>query len=232
VITNYNIRKLYLLILLMFPVFQIYFSISCAESEKPDRHHEINLSSGRYTIYVVNYNLHTGIIIPVENESIRRISALKHFKNYSFTEFGWGEEKFYQNPDENYFMAAKAILFPNRSVIRVEGRSRIGDGFIGWSDYTLKMTLTEEQYINLLIFIENSFRKDSDNNPFIASKKYSGAVIFFQSVYKYHLFNTCNTWAAHAFKSAGLDVSTFFIITDKQLYDELKQRGTVIKYLK
>ncbi len=187
--------------------------------------------TGQYSIYIINYSFHTGIVIPVNSESIVAVTALVYFKQFSFTDIGWGEEKFYQNPDDNYCMGARAILLPNRSVLRVEGYNS-SDNFILWSNYVVMLNLTKEQYFKLLAFINQSFAKQSSNDLIIASEKHSGDVIFFNSIYRYHLFNTCNTWIAEALKVSGLDVSPFFTITAGQLYNEIKNKGRVVKPLK
>jgi len=203
----------------------------CSGSEKSNSIREYNPDSGQYTIYIINYSFHTGIVIPVNEESINSVAALDYFKKFSFADIGWGEEKFYQNPDESFCMGARAVLLPNNSVLRIEGYNSSGD-FILWSNYVVQLNLTKEQYIKLLKYINESFLKTGSNNTVIASENNSGSVIFFRSVYKYHLFNTCNTWIAEALKISGLDVSSFLTITAGQLYDQIKDKGRVIKAAK
>lgn len=225
-------KKFNFILLSLFFFALMFISLSCTGTENLSRGEEINTSSGMYTIYIINNNLHTGIVLPVDNESTHAISAVKHFKNFSYTDIGWGEEKFYQEPEDNFCMGARAILLPNTSVIRIEGYSSFTDDIIGWSDYTVMMSLSKNQYIKLISFIEKSFTRDEGNELIITKQKHSGSIIFFKSVYKYHLFNTCNTWIAEALKASGLDVSPFFVITAGQLYNEIKDKGKVLKHLK
>jgi len=213
-------------------IAQILFSFSCTGNEKLNREYEINSSSGQYKVYIINSNMHTGIVIPVNAESINKIRAMQNFKSFQFTDIGWGEEKFYQDPEENFCMGARAILWPNTSIIRIEGYRSIDGSFISWSDFTVQLTLSPNQFIKLCEFIDNSFRRSHENNLIITSEKGAGRVIFFKSVLKYHLFNTCNTWVAEALKSADFDISPFLILTAGQLYDEIKDRGTIVKALK
>jgi len=203
---------------------------SCSGSENPGIIPDGRSIPEQYSIYIINYSFHTGIVIPVNNESLNAVTALVYFKQFSFTDIGWGEEKFYQNPGDNYCMGARAILLPNRSVLRIEGYSS-RDNFILWSNYVVQIYLTKEEYLKLLAFISQSFAKQG-SDLIIASEKHSGEVIFFNSIYRYHLFNTCNTWIAEALKVSGLDVSPFLTITAGQLYDEIKDKGRVIKALK
>lgn len=225
-------NKLNFIRLVIFICSLIYIPLSCTGTENLSMGEEFNTRSGLFTVYIINNNLHTGIILPVDKETSHAISALKHFKNFRYTDIGWGEEKFYQDPDDNFCMGARAILLPNTSVIRIEGYSSFTEDIIGWSDYAVMLSLSKDQYIKLISFIENSFMRDEGNELIITKQKHSGSVIFFKSVYKYHLFNTCNTWIAEALKASGLDVSSIFIISASQLYNEIKDKGKVLKSLK
>jgi len=228
----YFMRRLKIILVIILFVPEIYFSVSCKGSDQFNKQEEINTSAGEYTVYIINNNLHTGIVIPVNSESISHISSLKYFKNFELIDIGWGEEKFYQDPQDSFCMGARAILLPNTSVVRMEGYGSIADCSISWSDFTVRLILSKDQFIKLAKFIDDSFRKETGDELIITSKKHSGHIMFFKSVYRYHLFNTCNTWVAAAIKYAGFDVSPFFIITATQLYNEIKDQGTVLKSLK
>lgn len=219
-------KKNFLFVLIS--VTLIFLSLLCTGVEKLNRDDEINNSSGQYTVYVINNSYHTGIIIPVDSESIRIISALKYFNKFQFIEIGWGEEIAYQDPVDNYWHDLKAVILTNPSVIRFEGYKSITERFINWSNYTIELKLSTEQFTKLVEFIDQSFIKEN-NEPISTSKRQSGEVIFFKSVYTYHLFNTCNTWVAKALKNSGLEVSPFFVITAGQLYNKIKNQGRVLK---
>lgn len=212
-------------------LFLLIIYLSCASPGKKQSKHD-TLSSGKhYTIYVVNNNLHTGILIPVISESAQTITALKNFSEYKYTDFGWGEENVYQSPVDTFCMDAKAILLVNSSVVRVEGHNESIESIVRWSDFTVKFSLTVEQFQLLCKFINDSFFQTSGSEPVISSEKSSGRIIFFRSVHNYHLFNTCNTWVANALEFSGLEVSGSVIITASGLYKAIKDHGTVLKPL-
>lgn len=213
-------------------IFQVFISVSCSGNEVLNSADVPGNAADQYTVYIVNNNLHTGIIIPVNGESLKRISGMKFFMNFMYADIGWGEERFYQDPDDNFCMAARAVFFPNSSVIRMEGYDSVGPYFVSWSDYTVELIFTREQFIKLSDFIGNSFKKDTTEDFIVASKRHSGSVIFFKSVYRYCLFNTCNTWVADALKNSGFEVSGFPVITARQLYYGIRDKGIVLKPLK
>jgi len=224
---KFNCRLLILLLSI-----EIYLSVSCTAGEKLNRDGGDIIPPGQYTVYIINSSIHTGIIIPVDKESSRAISALNYFKDFQFADIGWGEETAYQDLEDNYWHYVKAVIISNPSVNSIEGYRSLGDGFYSWSDFTVMLSLSSVQYSRLISFIGNSFTKDRGNEVIITSKRHLGQMIFFKSVYRYHMFNTCNTWVARALQSSGLDVSPFFVITANQLYNEIKNRGTVLKALK
>jgi hypothetical protein len=158
-----------------------------------------------------------------------KINALKYFTDYEYEDFGWGEEDVYHSPADTFCMDARAILLINSSVVRVEGRNESLNSIINWSDFTVKFSLSLEQFILLCGFINESFFIDPANEPVITSRTSSGRVIFFRSVRKYYLFNTCNTWIADALKHSGIEISGSLIITSGRLYNAIKDHGTVLK---
>jgi len=225
-------RKFKRIMIILILHFCLFISVSCTAVEKPAKNGDLNISRGQYTVFIINNRIHTGIIIPVNTESLRVVSALKYFENFRYTDIGWGEETAYQDREDIYWHYVKAVLFPNPSVICIEGYNAIGDDFFSWCDFAVMLSLSAGQFIKLISFIENSLKKDQGNEVIITSKRHFNGMIFFKSVHRYHMFNTCNTWIARALQSSGLNISPFFVITAGQLYNEIKNLGTVLKPMK
>ena len=154
---------------------------------------------------------------------------MKNFINYKYIDIGWGDEDFYQNPDPDYLLGAKAILVPTNSVIRIEGSDLTINKIVEWGDFSIRFDLTGEQFKNLCEFINDSFSKDNDKNLIISSQKNNNRIIFYKSRLKYHLFNTCNTWIAEAFENCGFEISSSSVITAENLFEEISKHGTVLK---
>ena len=182
-----------------------------------------------YEVYIVNKNIHTGIIIPVNEISRRMIEALTLFPESEYADFGWGEEVFYQSPGKKYCLGIRAVLIPSSSVMRVEGFSNLLEEVVRWSGYAIRFTLTEREFERLCGYIDSSFSRGENGELLETSRKLGGEIVFFKSVYRYHLFNTCNTWVARALENAGLDVSPLLVITAGNLYDEVNGAGIVLK---
>lgn len=182
-----------------------------------------------YTIYIINRDIHTGLIIPVNAVSKKNISAIMFFENAAYIDFGWGEEVVYQTPNETLSMDAKAIFIPSSSVLCAEGLNLNLDMLVGWSDYAVEFKLTEEEFGRICMFVDKSFTRDTDGRLIKTSVRSGGDVIYFKSVHTYCLFNTCNTWIAEALSQAVPGISPFMVITKSGLYDEIKDKGTLLK---
>ena len=82
-------------------------------------------------------------------------------------------------------------------------------GFIR-SDYisdAVSVTISEQQYQELVDHIDAAFERDADGQRIqIAGEAYFQTDGFFRAKGRYHLLNTCNSWAGRALKAAGVKV--------------------------
>lgn len=182
-----------------------------------------------HEIYLINQSWHTGILIPVNNTTKELFPVLKLFEGKNYVDIGWGDEEFYQHPDFDLYLAAKAILYPTRSVLRIEGHISSIESIINWSEYIIKFKLNDDGLKGIANFINKTFQYDSNGNFIITSHRAEGSIIFFRSKFMYHLFNTCNTWAAEVLNAAGFKIDFLGIITAEQLFSKVKKFGEVLK---
>ncbi len=181
-------------------------------------------------VYIAKIDWHVGIILKLDENSVKNIKALENFKDFNFVDIGWGDADFYQsNDDFDLYLASKAILLPTESVIRIHGYNQSIDQIIDWRDYAIEVRLQNDQYEKLCKFIDNSFSRDSANNLLITSERNNKRVTFFSSIHKYHLFRTCNTWVAEALYFADQNIDPSNIITSEELFYELVKIGIPLK---
>lgn len=188
-----------------------------------------SFSQKRIEILVYKIKYHTGMLIEL-NESVKKsLSAAKDFPDHKFIDVGWGDEDFYQRENFNPYYATKAIVVPTSSVIRLRGLNGGSESIIQESDFCIRFELTQNQFAKLINFIDKSFLYDEKGDVVRTSARKSFSIVFYKSVQRYHIFNTCNTWVAEALKNAELPVSTFMIITGEDVYDEISEVGDVLK---
>jgi len=188
--------------------------------------------SGRFTsheVHVVEEAWHSGIVIENDEQARSVIPALNDFIWADYVDIGWGDEDFYQSPDIDYWLGAKALLINTPSVVRIAGYKGSKEPKLRRADAAMRFELNGEQYRKMLFFIARSFSSDTAGTPQTIARQANGGVIFYRSVLYYNMFNTCNTWVGKAFKQAGFDVNTFMLLTKGQLMERLQPFGTPVE---
>ncbi|AFH50334.1 Putative outer membrane lipoprotein [Ignavibacterium album JCM 16511] len=178
-------------------------------------------------IYFIKQRWHTAIVFNTSNIDTNNFPIIKNFRDYNLVDIGWGDEEFYQYPDFDWELAIKALFYSTPSTLRVEGISISRELYFDLSEIVVKMIVTDEQFKEILKFIDDTFYRDEKGEKVLSSKA-GGQIIFYAAKGKYHLFNTCNTWLAKCLNDAGLKIKTDIILTE-QLFNELAKIGEVIK---
>ena len=160
-------------------------------------------------IFVVSNAVHADIIVPAISDEIdwRQRFDTRNFPSdvaaYSHVAIGWGDRGFFlETPtlaDLKLLTAAKALFLPTPSCLHVTfTRPEL------FRD-AASVKIPTNQYKQLVAFVRQSIALDETGNPIpIQGYSYSETDTFFESRGRYHLFNTCNSWAGRALKSAGV----------------------------
>ena len=168
-------------------------------------------SENGVTLYVVSNAVHADIIVPATtsvidwNKTFRETTFGGDIANKSHVAFGWGDRGFFLETetwdDLKLSTAANALLLPSNSCVHVSfTRPEI------YVDAT-SITISLEQYENLVEFINSSFKTDADGNYVqIPGYAYSNTDAFFDAHGRYHILNTCNSWVGRALKFSGVRV--------------------------
>lgn len=180
-------------------------------------------------IYLVKESWHTGIMIPVNEFTRKEFPLLNLFREFEFVDIGWGDADFYQTPGIDLYLAAKAILIPTSTVIRIDGYKFPIEKIIEWREFAIKFVLSIDQFQQLIKYFNDHIVYDEMGEPVFTKHDPDTHIYFIKSLGKYHLMRTCNTWAAQAIKAAGYDIDTFGLITASQLYSKLAKYGKVLK---
>ncbi len=173
-----------------------------------------------YEVWVVQEFWHTGIIFPVGDVDPRHWPEIENYQDRNFVDVGWGDEKFYQATGNPFFLAARAILWPTQSVLQIFAFNTPVSSAYGGDSRILRIPLKAEQFEALSRFVSESYMRDQ-KEEIQPSTVYGEADHFFLATKKYHLFRTCNTWVALAFRHAGLDVRSFCVLNANQLFRQL-----------
>ena len=160
-------------------------------------------------IYIKSNGVHTDIVVPIKTEYKDWSEKLKfeHIPSkdstMQFIGMGWGDKGFYLNTPEwsdlKFSTAFNAAFYLGTSAMHATFYKQIKE-----NENCIKINISEEEYANLIKYIEDSFQVDSDGNPIlINATTYGQNDSFYEANRKYSLFYTCNTWANNALKSAN-----------------------------
>ncbi len=196
------------------PVFM--FVLSLISLVIPGQDHEPD----RYVVTIVQEGWHTGIVLKTDEVPSSHFKEIENFSSYKYLDVSWGDEKYYQHPGTNIWLAVKAILAPTPAVIRLYPFHR-EPGQVFPNSTIIEITMDQKKFRSLCRFISNSFIRDK-SGEIITSKIYN-ADDFFLAKRKYWLFRTCNTWVALALKGSGFDISSCCLVTANQLFRRLNK---------
>lgn len=208
--------------IVIFPV--IFFFLNTSPSLKVSG--SIFLSTDK-EIFLIKQRWHTAIVLQTSDIDSNFFPIVKQFREYKMIDIGWGDEEFYQYPDFDWELAYRALFIPTSSTLRIEGISISRELYFDLSEIVVKLILSDEQFIKILRYIDDTFYRN-ENQEIILSSKVGGQIIFYAAKGEYHLFNTCNTWLAKCLNNAGLNIKTDIILTE-QLFQEAAKIGDVIK---
>lgn len=173
-----------------------------------------------YHVWVIQEFWHTGIVFRTADVDPDHWPGIIDYKNRRYLDIGWGDEKFYQVTGNPVLLAARAILWPTQSVLQVFPFDSPLRSTYGTGSRVLKIPLTRSEFESLCLYVSGSFVLDGKGNT-VPSSAFGHTDHFFISTGKYHLFRTCNTWVAKAFRQSGLEVRSFFVLNANQLFRQL-----------
>ena len=173
------------------------------------------------TIYIKSNGVHTDIVVPVKNDvhdwskEIQFKHTIGKDSSAPFLGFGWGDKGFYlETPtwaDLKFSVAFKAAFGLGSSAMHATYHEQIME-----TASCKKLTISKEQYVRLVAYIQSGFQVDENNHVVLieTDANYGDSDAFYEGVGKYSLFKTCNTWTNTALKSCGQKACWWTIFDD------------------
>ncbi len=205
------------------------FSLLCLISLPMAGEQKQNDGNGTHHIYIVQLEWHTGIILNTNAINPKTWNDEHLYSQKRYVDVSWGDEKFYQANGRPVLLAARAVLWPTQSAVRIFPFSNSVRNSYGQKARIMKIQLSDEQFDSLTQFISESFKRTDSGSP-VPSTIHGKSNYFFIGTKKYHLFRTCNTWVAMALKHAGFDIRSCLVLNANQLFRQL-EKIPVAEYL-
>ena len=199
----------------------IVFFPGCAAHEVPPRN-DLG-ETHRKVFQVVKHGWHVGIVVDQEEMASRVPLLGKDFSGAEHLEIGWGDARFYQAAEPSAGLALRAALWPTASVMHIVGFSGDPAYYFSASEI-VNICVSGSEYKRMLDFILDSFERRPNGAVIPLGPGLYGTSRFYRAKGSFHLFNTCNTWAARAVAATGTPVSTR-VITAGELFSQLRRNG-------
>jgi len=185
---------------------------------------EAGKEDGNTSVFVVQRAWHTGIIFKTSGIEASNWPELPAYRHKKYVDVSWGDEKFYQAEGRPFLLAARAVLWPTQSVLRVFPFDLSPRSSYGENARIIEIPVSNDQLNKLAGFIADSYQRSKSGSP-QPSTAYGESRHFFLATRKYHLFRTCNTWVALGFKEAGFDIRSCCVLNANQLFRQLEKIG-------
>lgn len=175
------------------------------------------------TVYAVSNGWHVGLSVARHDIPEALLPELRHFTDFDYIQFGWGDHLYYPDPQPTRLMALRAALAPSPAVIHVIGTTRAP-----WSAEGFEVLALDAALVPLLTAIDATFDRPPGAPAPIAAPGLHPTSVFFPAHGRFHLFNTCNTWSADMLRAGGVDLAPGPIITAEDLMRRLRPLGRAV----
>jgi len=176
------------------------------------------------SVYILKHEWHVGIILK-RSDTVDLLTALNNdFKNAKYIEIGWGDKDFYMAENGTVWLALKAALWPTQSVLHIAAFNQHPELKFN-DDEIIKLKLNPDQYEELCSYINESFELTAEKENVKLGDGLYGNSQFYLSHEKYHLFHTCNVWAARGLKKAQVSIKPYKAITSKNVMKQLQKNN-------
>lgn len=162
------------------------------------------------SFYILTNGMHTDLVVPVKNEVMDWGTVFKYEHtlgkdtSFQWVGLGWGDQGIYLDTptwdDLTAKTVFKAAFFLSESAIHATFFAPLEE-----NEQCKKISMTKEEYGDLVEFIMASLEKGADGKPLYIDTKsqYGQNDAFYEANGTYNFTYTCNTWANNALKASG-----------------------------
>ena len=174
-------------------------------------------------LYIVSHGWHAGIAI--ESKYIRDLLPdHPQMPEARILKFGWGDQRYYSEPDAGFGLMMRAALLPTRSALHVVATDLPIERYFGASR-VVRIQITQEGAEQLGLFISTRFRRDERGEiKIVADGLYSNSQ-FFEATGRYYLPKTSNIWTARALRQTGYPITPIYSLTSGNVINQSLKDG-------
>lgn len=208
---------------LLFFIFIFIYILATVTLSKITVNKQSTRSEKKLFIFIKTNGVHTDVVVPMKNsikdwsKQIKINTTEANDTSANFLAFGWGNKAFYLDTPEwsdlKFSTAFNAAFGIGDAAMYTTFYKSINE-----STNCIKISITEDDYRQLITYIEGSLKRDEFNNPIcIKASSYGKSDSFYEANGKYNLFHTCNSWTNSALKKSN-QKAAFWTVTDGGIF--------------
>ena len=164
-----------------------------------------NPDTRQVPVHIVKTGWHAGLVVP--SEQLQGIfPEHEAMPDGTWIKVGWGDDRFYPDPDPPARVWVRAAIWPSPSVLHIVGMSVTPEQFFPGAE-TVTLYITEQGMREMALFLASTFRLDRQGQPLWHHEGRYANSAFFKAHGRYYLPKTSNVYTAKALRAAGVPVT-------------------------
>jgi len=178
-------------------------------------------------VYVVSHGWHAGFAIE-SKYILNQIPEHSELPDTKFLKFGWGDARYYSNPEAGFWIMMRAAILPTKSAIHVVGFDIPVEMYFPGSKI-VEIKITQEGATELGTFIDQTIKKDKNGNPIYYAEGLYRNSVFLEAEKSYIFPRTSNKWTAKAIRKTGYPISPFYAFTSGNVIKQVSEDGVLLQ---
>ena len=213
---------------LKIPLFLLFTAFIFAGCLNPVRNlYPADLDLREVPVYVVSHGWHAGFAIE-SKYILNQIPEHSELPDTKFLKFGWGDARYYSNPEAGFWIMMRAAILPTKSAIHVVGFDIPVEMYFPGSK-VVEIKITQEGATELGTFIDQTIKKDKNGNPIYYSEGLYRNSVFLEAEKSYIFPRTSNKWTAKAIRKTGYPISPFYAFTSGNVIKQVSEDGVLLQ---
>ncbi len=176
------------------------------------------------TVYVVDHGLHTAVVVERADIPQGMWPPNNDYAAFKYAEVGWGPDEIFQAPNLSVGLILKALFWPNRTVLLLDGYSGMPAQRSGPKDTVIEVKLSTNGFERLCDYVQRTHALDAKGRPIYLGRN------FYQARGTYWVLNNCDNWTASALRRAGCPITPTCCFTSGPLFFQARRFGRVLPH--
>ena len=176
------------------------------------------------SVYVVDHGLHTAVVVERADIPQGVWPANNDYAAFKYAEVGWGPDEIFQAPHLTVGLILKALFWPNRAVLLLDGYDSMPAQRSGPNDTVIEVKLSTKGFERLCDYVQKTHALDGRGQAICLGRN------FYQARGTYWALNNCDNWTASALRSAGCPITPTCCFTSGPLFFQARRFGRVLAH--